>query len=50
MTSLIFHLFVWFCHGLPKGETVRTYVEHVMNICNLKLANSLTKHTLLIIR
>ena len=28
----------------------RTYVNHVRNICHLKLANPLTKHTLLVIR
>ena len=30
------HMFIcllWFCHGLPKGEIVRTYVNHVRNIC-----------------
>ena len=40
---------LWFCHGLPKGELVRTYVNHVRNICHLELANSLTKRTLLVI-
>ena len=40
---------LWFCHGLPKGEIVRTYVDHVKNICHLELVNSLTKHTLLVI-
>ena len=28
---------------------VRTYVDHVKNICHLELANPLTKHTLLVI-
>ena len=28
---------------------VRTYVNHVKNICHLELANPLTKHTLLVI-
>jgi len=28
---------------------IRTYVEHVINICHLELANSLTKRTLLVI-
>ena len=28
---------------------VRTYVNHVNNICHLELANPLTKHTLLVI-
>ena len=36
------HMFIcllWFCHGLPKGEIVRTYVFHmlrtyVMILCN----------------
>ena len=33
-----FHMFIyllWFCHGLPKGEIVRTYVFHIIkNICH----------------
>ena len=49
MTSLIFHLLVMVCHGLPKGEIVRTYVEHVKNIYYIELANLLTKRTLLVI-
>ena len=49
MTSLIFHCLLWFCQGLPKGEIVRIYVNHVRNICHLELANPLTKHTLLVI-
>ena len=28
---------------------VRTYVDHVKNICHLELANLLTKRTLLVI-
>ena len=24
---------LWFCHGLPKGEIVRTYVDIVRDIC-----------------
>ena len=28
---------------------VRTYVDHVKNICHLELANPLTKRTLLVI-
>ena len=36
------HMFIcllWFCHGLPKGEIIRTYVFHmlrtyVMILCN----------------
>ena len=40
---------LWFCHGLPKGEIVRTYVDHVKNICNLELVSPLTKRTLLVI-
>ena len=24
---------LWFCHGLPKGEIVRTYVRIVRHIC-----------------
>ena len=30
-------------------ETVRTYVNHVKNVCHLELVYSLTKHTLLVI-
>ena len=41
---------LWFCHRLSNGEIVRTYVEHVKNICHLELANPLTKRTLLVIR
>ena len=26
---------LWFYHGLPKGEFVRTYVESVRNICDV---------------
>ena len=26
---------LWFCHGSPKGELVRTYVESVRNICDV---------------
>ena len=37
-----------FGHGLPKGEIVRTYVNHVKNIYHLELANTLTKRTLLV--
>ena len=37
--SHIFIYLLWFCHGLPKGEIVRTYVFHmlrtyVMILCN----------------
>ena len=32
-----------------KIKSVRTYVDHVKNICHLELANLLTKHTLLVI-
>ena len=28
----------------------RTYVEHVKNICHIELANTLTKHILLVLR
>ena len=28
---------------------IRTYVDHVKNICHLELANPLTKHILLVI-
>ena len=47
------HMFIcllWFCHGLSKGEIVRTYVNYVWNICHLELANPLTIHTFLVIR
>ena len=47
--SHIFICLLWFCHGLPKGEIVRTYVNHVRNICHLELVNPLTKCILLII-
>ena len=46
------HMFIcllWFCHGLPKGEIVKTYVNHVRNICHLELVNPLTKRILLVI-
>ena len=34
MTSLICSfVLLWFCHELPKGKIVRTYVNHVRNIC-----------------
>ena len=36
---------LWFCHGLPNGEIVSTYVELVKNICHIKLANPLIKRT-----
>ena len=47
--SHIFICLLWFCHGLPKGEIVRTYVDHVKNIHHIKLANPLTKRILLVI-
>ena len=47
--SHIIFCFLWFCHGLPKGEIVRTYVNHVRNICHLELATLLTKRTLFVI-
>ena len=47
--SHIFICFLWFCHELPKGEIVRTYVDHVKNIRQLELANPLTKRILLVI-
>ena len=34
------HMFIcllWFCHGLPKKEIVRTYVNHVRNICQYRI-------------
>ena len=40
---------LWFCHGLPNGKIVRTYVNHVTNICHLELANPLIKRTLFVI-
>ena len=50
MTPLIFSfVYCGFCHELPNGEIVRTYVDNVKNICHLELANLLTKHTLLVI-
>ena len=48
--SHIFICLLWFCHRLPKGEIIRTYVNDVKNICHLELANPLIKHTLLVIR
>ena len=35
--SHIFICLLWFCHRLPKGEIVRTYVNHVMNICKCRI-------------
>ena len=46
------HMFIcllWFCHKLPKGEIVRTYVNHVRTYVNIELTNPLTKLTLLVI-
>ena len=40
---------LWFCLGLPNGEIVRKYVNHVRNICHLELVNPLTKCILLVI-
>ena len=37
----------YFCVHMFK--CVRTYVNHVKNICHLELTNPLTKHTLLVI-
>ena len=34
---------------IPCNKSVRTYVNHVKNICHLELANPLTKRTLLVI-
>ena len=28
--SYIFICLLWFCHGFPKGEIVRTYVSHLL--------------------
>ena len=49
MTSLIF-LFVC-CDFVTdcQREIIRTYVDHVKNICHLELANLLTKCTLFVI-
>ena len=36
------HMFIcllWFCHGLPKGEIVRTYVVHVLRTYVMILYN-----------
>ena len=36
------HMFIcllWFCHGLPKGEIVRTYVIHLLGIYVTILCN-----------
>ena len=49
MTSLILHLFVVVLSRIAKGEIARTYIELVMNICHIELANLLIKHTLLVI-
>ena len=35
--------------GTFSFNSVKTYVNHVKNICHLELANLLTKHTLLVI-
>jgi len=50
MTFLIFHSFVVVLSQIAKKkwEIVRTYVEHVKNICH-ELANPLIKHILLVI-
>ena len=50
MTFLIFHLFVVVLSRIAKGEIARTYIELVMNICHLELANPLTNRTLLVIK
>ena len=47
--SHMFIFLLWFCHGLPKEEIVRTYVNQVRNICHLELANPLKKHALLVL-
>ena len=36
------HMFIcllWFCHGLPKGEIVRTYVFHLLRTYDILLCN-----------
>ena len=36
------HMFIcllWFCHGLPKGEIVRTYVFHMLRTYVIILCN-----------
>ena len=47
----MFICLLWFCHGLPKREIVRTYVIHLLGtyvtiLCNW--LNPLTKRTLLV--
>ena len=47
------HMFIcllWYCHILPKGKIVTTYMNHVRNICHLELVNLMTKPILLVIR
>ena len=49
MTLICLFVCCGFVTGCPRGEIVRTYVNHVGNICHLELANPLTKRTLLVI-
>ena len=35
--SHIFICLLWFCHWLLKGEIVKTYVNHVRNICQYRI-------------
>ena len=37
--SYMFICLLWFCHGLPKGEIVRTYVIHLLGIYVTILCN-----------
>ena len=46
------HISFVYCGSITdcqRGMIVRTYAEHVKNICHIELANPLTKHTLLVI-
>ena len=35
--SHTFIFLLWFCHGLSKGEIVRTYVINLRNICQIRI-------------
>ena len=39
--SYMFICLLWFCHGLPKGEIVRTYVIHFLGTYVIILCNCL---------
>ena len=47
--NCIFTIFFFIIRSCYFMENVRTYVNHVRNICHLELANPLTKRTLLVI-